>query len=287
MAAHWSSGYAHVSNPTFAAGMSQGVLGVGWPRPSVLLAMFFGRARGLFYVAPVLLLAAWGLGRGLRQPPTRRRALTAVAMLAAFALMNAGYYMWWGGAALGPRHIIPALPFLALGLAWLPWTSRSCQLLFAVALALSLSNQLAAVAVSPLADANVDVLFGHIYPALLRNQVAILPGRGQPGHAAGPARCRQLAATAGVVGAGHRDHRLGPAPSGILRHRSTMEPDAAAKPIAAARDRAGRLLLAGLVAAGLRGQPALRVRVRRSLDLAGQPGDPGAGELAAAARARS
>jgi hypothetical protein len=33
-----------------------------------------------------------------------------------YSLLNAGYYMWDGGAAFGPRHCVPMLPFLALGL---------------------------------------------------------------------------------------------------------------------------------------------------------------------------
>jgi hypothetical protein len=32
-------------------------------------------------------------------------------------LLNAGYYMWWGGAASGPRHLIPGLAFLGAGIA--------------------------------------------------------------------------------------------------------------------------------------------------------------------------
>jgi hypothetical protein len=185
----WSTGYAHVANPTFAAGMAHGVLGVGWPRPTVLLLLLVGRTRGLLYVAPVLALAFVGLVRGVRAPESRRRALSAGAIVVAFLLMNAGYYMWWGGAALGPRHVIPALPFLCLGFAWLPaqWLpggptaaeppARQWPLdLFVVLLAVSVVNQLAAVAVSPLVPPGVEVLFAHTYARLVRGEIAILPG---------------------------------------------------------------------------------------------------------------
>jgi hypothetical protein len=183
--APWSSGYAHVANPTFAAGMAHGILGVGWPRPQVVLALLFGRARGLLYVAPVLALAIVGLVRGVRDPHSRRRAITASAIVIAFLLMNAGYYMWWGGAALGPRHMVPALPFLCLGFAWvLPaagWQRAWQGDLFVVLLGISVVNQLAAVVVSPLAPPEGDVLFGHVYRHLIHGEVAILPGAANVG----------------------------------------------------------------------------------------------------------
>ena len=41
----------------------------------------------------------------------------ATIIVAYYWLLNSGYYMWDGGASAGPRHMVPALPFLALGLA--------------------------------------------------------------------------------------------------------------------------------------------------------------------------
>jgi len=63
---------------------------------------------------------------------------------------TSGYYMWWGGYAYAPRHLIPALPLLALGL--VPWLGRGrsapALLLFLVAFGSALFN-VAAVAVNP------------------------------------------------------------------------------------------------------------------------------------------
>jgi hypothetical protein len=171
----FSTGYAHLADPDFAAGMSQGLLGVGLPSPKVLLAMLFGRSRGLFYLSPVAMVALVGLGRGLARPESRGRALLPAALVLAFALLSAGYYMWWGGAALGPRHFIPALPFLMLGLLWLPDGPRWQDLLL-VTLAVSLVSVLGATAVSPLAPPGVDLLFEYTYPRLWRGDVALYPG---------------------------------------------------------------------------------------------------------------
>jgi hypothetical protein len=167
------SGYALVSRPEFAAGMSHGVMGVGVPRPGVLFAELFGRARGLLYLSPVLLLGFVGLSRRLVAVWADRRARAEVAVASGvvvyFLLMNAGYYMWYGGSALGPRHVIPALPFLSLGI---PFAFRRPRpVLVGALIAVSIVNQLAATAVQPTAPLVRDVLLDHVYPHLLRGEV--------------------------------------------------------------------------------------------------------------------
>src|SRR4030095_16180888 len=85
--------------------------GIGTPDPRVVLEILFGSYRGLFYLSPVLLLASWGFGAQL-DPKSRNAALgrapivAAIAIAIAFVLLNAGYYMWDGGAAIGPRHVV-------------------------------------------------------------------------------------------------------------------------------------------------------------------------------------
>ncbi|NVB39459.1 hypothetical protein G6O69_16575 [Pseudenhygromyxa sp. WMMC2535] len=129
------TGYDFVYLPEFAEGMAV-AYGIGRPDPAVAVQLLFGSYRGLFYLSPVLLLAAWGLA-------TRKRAadadsdplaslrggdlVLAAGIFAWYLGLNSAYYMWDGGASLGPRHMVPALPFLALGLAvaWdrLPWAT--------------------------------------------------------------------------------------------------------------------------------------------------------------------
>lgn len=178
-------GYALVSSPVFAAGMSEGVMGVGVPRPRVLAAILFGRQRGLFYLAPVLALAAVGLGLWLKRawPDRERRAqaLFAVFVVGFFLLLNAGYYMWYGGSALGPRHVIPALPFLCLGLLFV-WPraqggpARAGRVGLVALLVLSVANHLAATATEPAAPMVPDVLRDHVYLHLLRGEVPAVAG---------------------------------------------------------------------------------------------------------------
>src|SRR5262249_22535229 len=82
------------------------------------------------------LLASWGLVVRLASPPDESNDLEhatplrpgdlalALSIVAYYLLLNSAYYMWDGGASLGPRHAVPMLPFLALGLGpalrWFP-----------------------------------------------------------------------------------------------------------------------------------------------------------------------
>lgn len=120
-----ATGYDFVYLEEFAEGMKVNY-GIGRPDPKVLIQLLFGSYRGLFYLAPVMLLAAWGVGVGLvgaakttKASPTvlvRGDWLLALGLIAHYLLLNSAYYMWDGGAALGPRHAVPMLPFLCLGL---------------------------------------------------------------------------------------------------------------------------------------------------------------------------
>lgn len=118
-----ATGYDFVYLEEFAEGMAVNY-GIGRPDPAVLAQLLFGSYRGLFYLAPVMLLATWGLAVEDR---ARGDRLLALGLIAYYLLLNSGYYMWDGGAALGPRHAIPMLPFACLGLvpalARLPWAT--------------------------------------------------------------------------------------------------------------------------------------------------------------------
>lgn len=121
-------------------GMRHGLFGLGMPRPVVLWEILFGVRRGLAWVAPVLVLAPPGLVR-LARSEARDRAWMAGAVVAVVLLVNAAYVYWDGGNSTGPRHAMPMVGLLALGLApfWAGLASRGTRLAAAGVLALSMA----------------------------------------------------------------------------------------------------------------------------------------------------
>ncbi|WP_066821344.1 hypothetical protein [Sphingomonas mali] len=102
------------------AGMDQGLFGLTSPKPMVLLKILVGMRRGLLWVAPVLVPATvglWLLGR-------KHRGLAIMLAAAALTvlLVNSAYVYWDGGHSTGPRHSVPAIGLIVIGLAPF-WTS--------------------------------------------------------------------------------------------------------------------------------------------------------------------
>ncbi len=172
--APWRIGYSTLVPSRFALGMARGLFGVELPRLAILWEITFGGFRGLFPLAPVLLL---GLGGGLwaaARAPWRLEARVALAIFAAFLLLNAGYAFWHGGASLGPRHLVPALPFLALGLLGLP-AGRAWSLAALGLGLMSLANVVGGTALGADLPEWGNALTTHIWPALLAGRIPSEP----------------------------------------------------------------------------------------------------------------
>lgn len=113
-------GYTYESSNTFSEGMSGGFMGIYLPHGNVLYHMTLDPKFGLLWLSPVLLLAPVGYFMALKRRTHRAESLLSLYAIGVMLLMNAGYYLWWGGNAFGPRLIIPALPFMVIPLALLP-----------------------------------------------------------------------------------------------------------------------------------------------------------------------
>lgn len=85
------------------------------PIPLGLFGLFLSPYRGLFWYNPVLLLALPGWLMLRRHDA--RLAWLALALIAAQAVIFAGWWSWHGGIVWGPRFLIPVTPLLALCLA--------------------------------------------------------------------------------------------------------------------------------------------------------------------------
>jgi hypothetical protein len=105
--------YRYVAN-AYTESQHHGFFGIGVPTLGGLKDVLFG-TRGLLYFSPVLVAAAVGLWLLWRRG-VRAEAVLAAVVVVVFLLLNAGYFLVYGGGTPGPRFFAPALPFLALGL---------------------------------------------------------------------------------------------------------------------------------------------------------------------------
>lgn len=168
------TGYDFVYREEFAEGMRVRY-GIGAPQADALLALTFGSYRGLFYLSPVLVVATWGLASSIRDPAGLPRGAFVLAALvvAYYLLLNAGYYMWDGGAAFGPRHLVPMLGLLMLGA--LPGR-RAAPLLFAALAIVGVVHMVLGAAATPEAPQFGNPVWEYAWPRA-RGAEAAVPGR--------------------------------------------------------------------------------------------------------------
>ena len=90
-----------------------GFFGIAVPRPSAALDLLVA-SRGILTLTPVLAVALVGAVL-MRNTERRAEANVVLAVAAVFFVYNSGYWLPFGGGTPGPRFLIPAMPFLALG----------------------------------------------------------------------------------------------------------------------------------------------------------------------------
>ncbi len=172
--------YGSLADPEFAAGASGGVLGVGAPDLAALAALLGSPSRGLFFLSPVLLLAVAGFVSAWKAGHHRVEIAVCLGVTLGVLLVNAGFYGWHGGWTHGPRYLVAALPFLAVGLLFAPLRGWP----FWAALGLSIAQIAPAVAVNPHAPHEiVNPLYEHVLPLMKRGYGAeglVAVGEGIP-----------------------------------------------------------------------------------------------------------
>ncbi|HNS51146.1 MAG TPA: glycosyltransferase family 39 protein [Anaerolineae bacterium] len=85
-----------------------------WLQPG-LFGILFSSYHGLYFYAPLLLVATFGFIPLFRRD--RRLALTLLLAFAATVYAASCNIAWWGGASFGARYLVCTLPWLALPLA--------------------------------------------------------------------------------------------------------------------------------------------------------------------------
>jgi hypothetical protein len=94
---------------------SDGFFGITAPRFDSAFDLLFA-GRGLIAMTPIIVMAVVGVFMMRRKH--RAEANTILAIAAVYFIYNSGYWLPYGGGTPGPRFLIPALPFVALGLAY-------------------------------------------------------------------------------------------------------------------------------------------------------------------------
>ncbi len=158
-------------------GMQQGLFGLTYPKPDILWDILGGKRRGIVWVAPVLVLAPFGIWTLLRDPKSRDIGVMAAAGTVIAFLYHASYVYWDGGNATGPRHALPAIAYLAIGLAAF-WASanRTEKWLGGGFLVVSVGLNLAIAAAEILApNYYVAPVTQHIIPKFLDGDIRTLP----------------------------------------------------------------------------------------------------------------
>lgn len=106
------SGYRY---STFASAFESTSFGLVPPSWDSVYGITFSPYRGLFFLSPFLQLAPADLYLMIRRGGrTRELAIVLLLMGASLVAFNACYWAWTGGDAVGPRFLVPILPFLCL-----------------------------------------------------------------------------------------------------------------------------------------------------------------------------
>lgn len=91
-----------------------GFMSLTLPRLDALWGVTFSPFRGLFLLSPWLLVCFPGFGVWYSARIFRAEFWAALASIMAMFLFNISSIMWWGGFAIGPRYLLPGLPFMVL-----------------------------------------------------------------------------------------------------------------------------------------------------------------------------
>jgi len=102
-------------NPLFKD--TAGFLGMfGPPNPYVLALLVASPYRGIFVLAPVLIMGVYGWIVWMRERRFTAETRLGIAIFGWFFLMNTMFNGYHAGFSAGPRYLVPGLPFIALPL---------------------------------------------------------------------------------------------------------------------------------------------------------------------------
>lgn len=170
----FSTGYSYV-DARFIKEMGEGVFGVTYPKLEAVWGTSFSPYRGLFILSPFLILIfpAFIKTLSLRTEDKRSFYFTAIVTAGIYFIFNCSYYLWNGGDSIGPRHFIPALPFVVFAISVLSsrWNCL-CGLLVSVSVSVML---IVTVTDSQVPEKAKFPFFEHSLPEFFSAKTSITP----------------------------------------------------------------------------------------------------------------
>ncbi|MEA1926886.1 MAG: hypothetical protein U9N73_01665 [Candidatus Auribacterota bacterium] len=151
--------YYYVTDPVCALEHSQGLSGITFPlspgeffrQLSALIQLLFSPFRGLFFYSPFLLFGVAGIVKMIRDPKWSREGWLFGSMAVVYFLFFSAFVNWEGGWSMGPRHLVPLLPFLVTAAVYLmgSGTGKTMIWVLAVSVIISLSFTFVGTVVFP------------------------------------------------------------------------------------------------------------------------------------------
>jgi len=163
----FTTGYKHLTD---FPGVKEGFYGIEFPRGEILIRMLIGPRNGILWFCPIFIMTPYALYRLWNTPGKKGLAMVIILITLYYFLWNSGYQYWRGGAATGPRFLIPILPFLSLSIALL-WSKagRYLKIMLIVLFVISFLISLVSVSISmlDLEGYNINLFAYHRFPKFL------------------------------------------------------------------------------------------------------------------------
>jgi len=113
----FSPGHLFVETPQFRQWHHEGLFGAREFHWEGAVRLLFDRRLGMFALTPLLVLGPYGLARVARDPSRRADALVAAVACATLYVFVCFLNVWHAGWSIGPRYLVPLLPFVGWGAA--------------------------------------------------------------------------------------------------------------------------------------------------------------------------
>jgi hypothetical protein len=156
------------------------------PRLEAFLGITISRYRGLFYIAPILILSIAGAMAWWRSVERRLDAFVLTITVAFFVLFNSSFNGWHGGDTIGPRYLVALIPLLGL---WLCDAFTIPRGVWAPLAVISLAVNFLVTTVDPLPPVETrDPIGSYVVPLFLTGRPgadAELPAAGSWRHRSG------------------------------------------------------------------------------------------------------